>query len=329
MKIRNLLAIVAMFSLLIFGIGTAHAVYGVNDDVAGTDVVIPIICEKGGTMNTLWAVGDVDGSENYTDGSGHAHIMADLLVFDKRSVERYDEEVEWTLVDNDVVVDDCQSVIARMGDAQKELLEATIGGKTYYIGYLVYYNWVSDNDRFVPWVYLVDLPKGFASGFNGYAAEGYINLDDLSEYDYDVTAYELYPRYYIHNNLADTWNWWIILKGENGSSAFDPGQKHVLEGVLCNEDEVCSSLSIDIPDELNIIDVAPYVPAALGLTYPKAGFAMLDTDTVEGQADPAVATFDTFTTLGWSYERASASSIAASWDVIHPMHRDGYDQATP
>ena len=32
-KIRNLLAVVAMLSVFIIGIGTAHAVLGVNDDV--------------------------------------------------------------------------------------------------------------------------------------------------------------------------------------------------------------------------------------------------------------------------------------------------------
>ncbi|MCX7914498.1 MAG: hypothetical protein N2511_07935, partial [Thermodesulfovibrionales bacterium] len=172
----------------------------------------------------------------------------------------------------------------------------------------------ADNDVFVPWVYLVDLPKGFASGFNGYAAEGVVDLVGLEENGEPITASEMYPRYLILNNKPDTATWWIILKGANSPATCPNLACHRMDGYICNEDEKCISLYIPLPNELNLINVEPYVPATLHTGYPKAGFGLFFMRPYGGQ-------FDSFTTLGWSYQRAQGSSVAATWDVIHPIHR--------
>ena len=61
MKIRSLLTILAMFSVLLLGAGTAHAVYGVADDVPAQDLIIPIICGKDANngVNTAIAIAEV------------------------------------------------------------------------------------------------------------------------------------------------------------------------------------------------------------------------------------------------------------------------------
>lgn len=294
---KKILLIVAMLSIMLFSYGTANAMLGVVDDVPGTDVVFPIICEKGGTMNTLYAVAEV------WDWAA----TADLVVYDRSSVWVYDDWVEWT--ESDVLVGDCQSLIAGMSPIQKAALEVSIGGRTYYVGYLVFYNWnFPGYDQFISWVYLVDLMKGFASGFNGYQAEGMLT-GGLCEYDllggFTVcqSAVALFPRYLLMNNKTETWNWWILIYGDNDSNRY-------LAGWICNEEEYCISLNIPVPKELNIIDVEPYIPLVLHAGYPKAGFGWF----LNAEAD-----YDN-TVYGFSYQRAEGTSVAGTWDVIHPIH---------
>lgn len=296
---KRFLILIAMLSVLFLGIGTAHAVLGVVDDVPGTDVVIPIICEKGGTLNTLYALAEVLGDAN----------TADIVVYDVNSNWVYDSTV--SLTGFDILPGDCQSLVAGMSAMQQAQLEVTIDphARTYYAGYVVFYNWDTPDDTFISWVYLVDLIKGFASGFNGYQAEGFVT-NQLCEFDWweweyvCQTAWGLIPRYYIMNDKTETWNWWIVIYGDNDPTRF-------LVGYICNEEEDCVSLNIPVPDELNIINVEPYVPAALHPAgYPKAGMGWF----INFEAD-----YDN-TVYGFAYQRAESDTLSATWDVIHPIH---------
>lgn len=302
MKIRNLLTVVAMLSVFLFSVGTAQAVLGVADDVPGTDNVIPIICEENGTLNTSWAIGEVLGL-----GAG-----ADVFVFNRRSELVLDTRETWTGFD--IQSNDCQSLVALMSTAQKTQMRLAIGGVNYFVGYVLYFNDVV-TDQLVPWVYLTDLPSGFASGFNGFAAEGGVDLvavappavfhtDLLEAATVPVTASALFPRFFILNANTDTFNWWIILAGQNVAT-------RALNGAICNEEEDCISLIIPIPDEVNIIVVANVIPAALFTTFPHAGMGVF-------AVDPAAVTYSIF---GWAYQRQQSANVQASWDVVHPMHR--------
>ena len=198
-------------------------------------------------------------------------------------------------------------------------------------------------DRFVGWNYLVDLPKGFASGFNSISAEGGVGPNLAEEGGSGpVTAATLYPRIYIHNALADTWNWWIILAGRNQLSCagVTPFPGRVLTGFICTVEEICSSFTTPIPDELNIIDLLTQVPQVSTIPgYPKSGFALADvsetfsmstaTITLDGTVNFGVCgtVGEAYSLFGWSYERAQSDSLPVggfngSWDVVHPMHRD-------
>lgn len=300
MKIRSLLTLVAMLSVLLFGIGTAHAVLGVNDDVPGTDVAFPFLCEKGGTFNTLWAVTNLGPVAN----------SADLLVFDVNSNPIFDSLVEWTA--QDVLPGDCQSLVAGMSPVQQAALEVTVLGTTFYAGYLTMVTPNVDFNVMITNIYLVDILKGFAAGFNGFDAEGFVTAD-LCEFDTVgavpacVTASAFFPRYAIFNNDPNTYNRWIIWAGQN-----DAGR--LLDGVICNEDEDCISLTIPIPDELNIIDVGSHVPAGLFTAFPHNGFGLFFIDYVD-------SVYGTYSLFGWSYQRDAVSASLPGLAVVHPMHR--------
>jgi len=201
----------------------------------------------------------------------------------------------------------------------------------------------SPQDRFVGWNYLVDLPKGFASGFNAISEEGGAgpNLGEIAGFG-PVTAETLYPRIYLHNALADTWNWWIILAGRNelNCGGVTPYEGRRLTGFVCTIDEICNSFSVRIPDELNIIDLINKVPQVSTIPgYPKSGFAIAHV--VESYAksgtiynitgttnsgDCGTDPYSGYSLYGYSYQRAQSDNpiggFNGSWDVVHPMHRD-------
>lgn len=318
MKFKNLLVIVAMISVLFLSIGTSHAVPGVADYVPGTDSVVIFMCEDtaadldpvvpSGTMNTLWAIAETTGIS----------AAASTFIFNTKSEFVLDDRAAWTPLD--VVVDDCQSMIAGLSEANRAALRHTVTmngvAKTVFAGYVVYFNDVLA-DQFISWQYMVDMPNGFSAGFNGFSAEGGVDFtsafpftaSDLAEnLGLDpVNASELYPRWFLLNTNANTFNWWIILKG--GPSVTSG---HVLSGIICDEAENCKSIAINIPLNLNIIDVKPIIPAALKASYPAGGFGLFDVIVPSNRS-----------ILGWSYQRAATNAISTNWDVIHPMHRWG------
>jgi hypothetical protein len=287
-----------MLSVLLFGIGTAHAVLGVNDDVPGTDLAFPIVCEKGGTLNTLYAVTNTSIFSN----------SAALHIFDVNSNLILDTTIEWTA--QDVVPGDCQTLIAAMSPTQQTAMEVTINGKTFYAGYVTMITPTFDNNVLISNIYIVDIAKGFAAGFNGFDAEGALDEFNLCEFDitlfsdFCVTAFELFPRYAIFNADANTFNWWIIWEGANEPT-------RILDGVICNEEELCFSLTIPIPDELNFVNVADHLPAGLFTAFPHNGYADFFIDPY----DPFISTF------GWAYQRDVAGAGLPNVGVIHPIHR--------
>lgn len=311
-KKRSLLMIVAMLSVFLFGIGTAHAVTGVNDAVPGYDTVIPFICEGHsnppagaptfGGLNTVWAIAETTGGSCEDpictpDHGGNVGIVkADIVAFDRNSVPRFDGTACWSAFD--VITGSCQEVVSGMNTSAQQAMEITLNGVVYFAGYITYTqtDWCDfDDNRFVSWAYINNIAKGFAAGFNGIEAENGINNTAWDKFgeacngnencspsptgddNIGVTARTIYPRYFILNSNPDSLNWWILLLGRN-QYTFANVWNRTLECVFCNEDEVCKSNSIPIPTELNFIDVAGFIPQSVYpvATFAKAGFAMCD-----------------------------------------------------
>lgn len=312
MKKKSLLTVIVMLSVFLVGIGTAHAIFGVPDDVKGQDLVWPMICAKNigspNTLNTNWAIADVVGGT--PDAAGFAST-ASCTLYSAKSVALVDFEYDWTPLE--VVVDDCQSLLVRHPGATTLDLDAdgtpdlqqTIDTVNYWAGYIsctqVSSSFISPGihdvtDRYMNNVYLVDPPLGFASGFNGPSLEtgGAAAMAENAS-QVSMTAYSVYARYYLNNNNTNSWNWWIVLLSRNQYNTIARTSTRALNGFICDENEHCQSLQIGIPKELNIISVKPYLPGApfftpLGCnvppdppsvgcpgtqTFPKAGFAGL------------------------------------------------------
>ena len=326
MKIRNLLTVVAMFSVLLFSVGTAQAVLGVADDVPGTDNVIPFFCEDDGldavvadgSMNTLWAIAETTG----------VPALASVFVFNVKSEFVIDDRASWTPFD--ILANDCKTLIAGLSPVDRAKLQAPVAtngtAKTIFAGYIIYFNDVV-NDQLIPWEYLVDMPNGFAAGFNGFAVEGGVDIpvgfpqltpSDLTEAGVPVSASALFPRFFFLNNNSGTYNWWIILKG--GPITTTAATMHRLNGSICDEDENCISVLINVPNNLNILDVRPLLPASI-FTGSGGGFGRFATQSGAALGFLNPTTGAIVTTLGWSYQRASTGAVISNWDVIHPMHR--------
>jgi hypothetical protein len=316
-KKRNLIAVVAMFSIFLFGIGIAQAVTGIEDAVPGSDIIIPMICEGHhdpggsdvpvfGSMNTIWAIAEFDDfwggygdctadtsvcnprTKDPFDASGIGVLRHNVFVNDRFSIPRLDTTECWSK--HDVISDNCQNMISQMNHIEQEDMELVIAGKTYFVGYVHYSpaascntDWESTDDRLMAWMILNDATKGFSTGMNGISIEdgtyaGFPNSGLAEDYDVSVAASQLFPRFFILNNDAETFNWWILLLGRN---AYNFGVLNTFDRSLvcfvCDEHENCVSRPpIAIPDELNIINVNDVLPGGIFPTYPKVGFAYCD-----------------------------------------------------
>jgi len=297
-KIRNLVVVVAMLSTLIFGIGTANAIFGVNDKVPGQDIVIPIICEGEpgagpndapvfGSLDTLWAIAQTspsvglntsktvpppDASTSHDTGPVGTHdckTYASYFGYSRRSVQTQDLTTCWT--DGEIISDSCSRLITTMDhDAQvKMAYPTTISGKKVFVGYVKYQKVGDTVDNLVSWVYITDLQKGYASGFDGISMEkgttAELREDGASA---PVTAVDVFPRVFLKNKLSESFNWWLILLGRNAYCIDNPQicanpLSRYLDCVFCDEFENCQSNTIQIPDEFNVIDIVSKYPNVL------------------------------------------------------------------
>jgi len=349
-KIRSLLTILAMFSVLLLGAGTAHAVYGVADDVPAQDLIIPIICGKDANngVNTAIAIAEVTcGSliDPPIVGWPNAVVQGHFGVNTVRSDELHTFDHYWTC--HDVEDFNCKDIVADMNPTDQTAMEITLAGKVYYAGYLTLRNFTDGDERFVGWAYLNDLQKGIIDGMNALAMENGIGtMLEENGLNGPITVETFFPRYFILNSNSDTYNWWLFLFGRNqlscGGVAPAPAAPgavpgRLVTGIICNQEEVCPDFDFPVPYELNILNVADRLPGGLHSGYPKGGFARLQVleaidaslvrRTVNGTRDFTVTLCgylanQFYSGWGWSYQRAIASNAIDSWGAIHPMHRD-------
>jgi len=354
-KKRSLLTIVAMLSILLFGIGTAHAVIGVADEVPANALVIPIICgvDASQGLNTAFAIAHAGISSDaecdnvidpvITTPDGNAVIVMHASV--RNSCSKEVATFNKPLTCHDVEDFNCKALIAGMSSTQKNQMKIAVEGNMWYAGYVIFNNTTTENNDLVSWVYLEDLNLGFVSGLNGVGLEdGAGARMEEAAGDGPISAFGFLPRYFLLNDRANTWNWWIIMAGRNqiGKATCDVEYTNCsaalfsrkLTGIICNQEEDCPDFEIGIPRELNIIDVGAHLPV-IHTTFPKGGFAELgivetgdiagSSYEIDGTVDVGVCTFsegEYYSMFGWSYQRAAAGTSELSWDAIHVMHRD-------
>jgi len=95
-------------------------------------------------------------------------------------------------------------------------------------------------------------------------------------------------------------------------------------GIICDENEHCYSSAIPLPYQVNVVNVADYVPAAMfpAATFPKSGFAMFDivmNGASSTEANPC-GNAGNEQYLGWSYQH-TLGNFDLETALIFPMHR--------
>lgn len=131
------------------------------------------------------------------------------------------------------------------------------------------------------------------------------------------TRFQLSPRYYIADELGATWlflwrstNWW------NPVAMTGTKELHVL---WYNDKEEAVSSNIPVPDELNIINVADYLPATLHSGFVKEGWIKITVPDYNGLPGLTAANgYDEW--LGYTWIKA-VGSASQSWTVLNAMTR--------
>ncbi len=367
MKIRSLLTVVAMLSVLLFGIGTAHAVLGVDDNVPGQDIAFPIICSAptpypaGATagVDTAWAIADVAGTGSLFNVGGVVNYTSALHIVvhePKNSSQVKDLQIYFTPFE--LQTDLCSHIISLVDVAARPKLVQNLcdsGGncQNYYVAYLTFtqnqgtFGGSAVSDRFVSWVVFDDLNNGYASGFDGLSLELGAG-PELEENGGNVAiaARHIYPRYVIQNDPAlkpQGHDWWILLFGRAdittkfGTTDANWSGNRNLQCFFYDEDEHVASNTVPIPNELNVVDVDPWV-TGLFAGYPHNGFAVCDIQEDGSHTGTGLhnrGTYDNpslvsnllplstgyYTFVGWSHAKVQGTSVLATWDVIWPIHR--------
>ena len=145
------------------------------------------------------------------------------------------------------------------------------------------------------------------------------------------TWFRLLPRYYLKDGTGETF--FFIWTSGNWGKFFDDGMHdpdtYNVELNMYDEDETCNSGYINIPYELNFINVRNALPASwLGVAL--GGWFDIrwdieclhtwdpDSDFPWGyDAIPLAAEW-----LGYSYQYAFDGGSALNWNALFPMHRD-------
>lgn len=367
MKRWAVLSLVVLWGLFAWTT-SVRAINGIADEVPSANLVVPIFCSEDG-LNTLIAIADAYAFDNNGNPTtNYAETGLRYVIYNADSVAIFDSQVK--LTKRDVLPLDCVSLISQLGAAQRQMLQQVIGGKTYYVGYVIFTDVTNfgvtppdPDNRYAAWAYLVDLGKGLTTGFVPFQMEGGSDQVAFTEGGIAITSYtntapsrnvpfSFFPRWYQHNLDPESFTWWIFLQGfrqcandVNGNGIGDPGEiipgsRHHIGAIgfqgfqICDEEEHCVSLAINIDKDLTIIDVNEILPAVLCAETPCAGFAIVNIPAVHSAADQfscaqvcaqnnAVNCVGVpATILGWSYSRAKDATTQGSWSAMFPMHRN-------
>ncbi|MBE9571885.1 MAG: hypothetical protein IMF11_14745 [Proteobacteria bacterium] len=164
---KKLIAVAAMLSVLCFGFGTSHALIGVPDDVAATDVLIPWIYVSMpgfGNENTLITVTEVNGF-----GPPNTTLMGWVNDIDSVQVFNFGAE----LTPFDVWITDGLTLINLMPPLAQQALEIDVDGdgvNDHWAGYVYLYN-LNYLQNLMSHVYQVYLPAGMAASIKGVGME--------------------------------------------------------------------------------------------------------------------------------------------------------------
>lgn len=340
---KKLFVALSLFAVVGFAAVPAYGLVGMPDAVPGTDVVLPFfLVEKtsdvkpwcGAGDNTLLTITEVNGWFG----------RLDFTVYDRKSNDLVNDTLTYTPNDVESVL--VSDIINNMPELQRDQLEITFRGKTYYCGYIIFDNgpqwflglplpWRPDN--LIAHMYQLDLRGGLAAGVVIPAKERARGLDLLLQDGngleaFNASAYNaaekliardvvnlaewfrLMPRYFLHDEL--TGECYIVIWT---SRNFRPGTIHIN---IYDDEENPYSITIKIKNEVNLINVAGIIPEEFkNYIDPDKPFAAgwIDISLPDINGDG----FDPWTEyLGYSWQMAYDAAVGTNWSVLFDVHRD-------
>ena len=348
--------IITIFSFLValtFMAGPSYALVGMPDDVPGTDVLQPFFLvdmagyDAGLGLDTLIVITDVSGADPGTAGGieGYLHFE----IFDKKSKHRGDGTKTYT--PNDVVALSVRDMLKDyVGVNDLANLEYDLNGDGTNDTYVGYIDWVTSRradftvDNLMAQVYLVDLANGRAAGTNAPAREWAATADGYAAAQNGATNFEVFTGNALAtsdyrerqdgastpgtNNLTLTPRW--FLKDATATNYLFIWTS-LLRGTIANnwtwevivylydESENGISITINLPYELNIIDVREELPGswtALGGWFEIPGTG--ETPTLGGGVE----------WLAYSYQIAESATAGLNWSGLFDVHRNIADFST-
>jgi hypothetical protein len=172
---KKFFIVLSALAALMLCVVPAQALVGINDDVPGSDAIVPFICDISGStgLNTLFVFTDVGGSwtGTATAPTGRLHYTVNTT----RSVTVHDGN--WRGSPRDVVSSDAFTLLAEMSTTAKAALAKDIDGdgtNDHYAGYMYVENMDTtgvalaqkETNNVVGQFYLVNLAAGKAAAAN-------------------------------------------------------------------------------------------------------------------------------------------------------------------
>jgi hypothetical protein len=349
--------IITIFSVLValtFMAGPSYALVGMPDGVPGTNVLQPFfLVDMAGFatdegLDTLIIITDVSRANNniVEKNEGKLH----LIIRDKKSGHKGDVDVNYS--PGDVVTFSVRDMLKAYVGEFTDLpdLEYDLDGNgapDTYVGYIefegtrIFSDGVVDN--LIAQVYVVDLANGRAAGTNAVArewapaADGYdarqnnagnfevftgsaLSVSDYRERGAVIappggdTALTLTPRWFLKD--ADATNYLFIWTSRNHGS--DPLWSYEVQVYFWDADENKISTNLNLPYQLNIIDVRKQLP----LTWTAQGGWYDIPCPLTATSDPLVYAEEW---LAYSYQIAASPSAGLNWSGLFDVHRNIQD----
>jgi hypothetical protein len=166
----------AVMAALLISVAPSMALIGIDDNVPGVNPLLPFfLVDKadyaGEGLDTLFVAQEIGGDVG-TITQGKVKGALHWVLRNYKSAEVVDDTIPYT--PNDVIAISVKDVLkAYLTSAELTGLETTIGGRTFYTGYMNFENsWYFSTYRddkgesannFVAFMYVVDLPNGWAA----------------------------------------------------------------------------------------------------------------------------------------------------------------------
>jgi len=133
-----------------------------------------------------------------------------------------------------------------------------------------------------------------------------------------TSSFRLMPRYFLKDANAQTW----IPIWSSTNKLYDTGvYTYAITCLLYDSDENVISVPINIPYELNWLDIRVLLPTGGAWAAVTGGWLNIPIPDYTTGA-PARDGRSSVSWLAYSYQTASSASIGANWSALHAVHRE-------